>query len=148
MCNRADNYATALHLTTSAAAGLDDRRLALRRSSTCTPEVYCGGVSRSDAIGHQVRGALASETACPECGRTRRHKDARDIVVRSLFGTLNLASPRWWHCACAIHEARTFSPLAELLPERSTPELVYLESKFAGLAVSYTHLTLPTILRV
>ena len=30
-------------------------------------------------------------------------------------------------------ETRTFSPLAALLPERSTPEVVYLEAKFAGL---------------
>lgn len=93
-------------------------------------------VVQEKMVNEQVRNALTSETACPECGKTRRHKDARDIVVRSLFGTLNLASPRWWHCACAIHETRTFSPLAELLPERTTPELVYLESKFAGL-VSY-----------
>ena len=47
---------------------------------------------------------------------------------------LRLASPRWWHCSCPAHEAATFSPLAELLPERTTPELLYLEAKFAGLA--------------
>ena len=34
------------------------------------------------------------------------------------------------------HPTRTFSPLAAVLPERTTPELLYLESKFAGL-VSY-----------
>ena len=34
------------------------------------------------------------------------------------------------------HPTRTFSPLATVLPERTTPELLYLESKFAGL-VSY-----------
>ena len=32
------------------------------------------------------------------------------------------------------HEHRTFSPLAEVLPSRATPELLYLEAKFAGLA--------------
>ena len=31
---------------------------------------------------------------------------------------------------------RTFSPLAAVLPERTTPELIYLESKFSGL-ISY-----------
>jgi len=55
-------------------------------------------------------------------------------VVRSLFGAMRLSSPRWWHCPCSGHQARTFSPLAAVLPERSTPELVYLEAKFAGLA--------------
>ncbi len=54
------------------------------------------------------------------------------IVVRTLFGTLRLASPRWLHCSCAAEPTRTFRPLTVLLPERTTPELVYLESKFAG----------------
>ena len=70
------------------------------------------------------------------CGRARRHKDADTIVVRTLFGTLHLRSPRWWQCSCQPQPTRTFSPLAAVLPERSTPELLYLESKFAGL-VSY-----------
>jgi hypothetical protein len=87
-------------------------------------------------VNEQVRATLAAETACPGCGRTRRHKDAREIVVRSLFSTLNLVSPRWLHRPCSAQNTRTFSPLAELLPERSAPELVYLESKLAGL-VSY-----------
>jgi len=56
--------------------------------------------------------------------------------VRTLFGTLHLRSPRWWQCSCQPQSTRTFSPLAALLPERTTPELLYLESKFAGL-VSY-----------
>jgi hypothetical protein len=84
-------------------------------------------------VNEQVKTELAAQAPCPDCGRSRRHKDTRDIVVRSLFGTLHLSSPRWWHCACSVHETRTFSPLAALLPERSTPEVVYLEAKFAGL---------------
>jgi len=56
--------------------------------------------------------------------------------VRTLFGTLHLRSPRWYHCPCQPQTTRTFSPLAAALPERTTPELLYLESKFAGL-VSY-----------
>jgi hypothetical protein len=53
-----------------------------------------------------------------------------------LFGTLRLDSPRWHQCDCRPQTTRTFSPLATLLSERTTPELVYLESKFVGL-VSY-----------
>jgi hypothetical protein len=85
-------------------------------------------------VNEQVRASQAAQVACPDCGTPRRHKDSRDIVVRSLFGTLRLASPRWWHCSCTTHETRTFSPLAETIPERATPELQYLEAKFAGLA--------------
>jgi hypothetical protein len=35
-----------------------------------------------------------------------------------------------------VHPTRTFSPLAALLPERTTPKLSYLQARFAGL-VSY-----------
>jgi hypothetical protein len=40
---------------------------------------------------------------------------------------------RLYHCACQPHTARTFSPLAQLLSERTAPELLYLETKFASL---------------
>jgi len=87
-------------------------------------------------VAEQVRTYLAERVACPDCGRARRHKDADTIVLRTLFGTLRLGSPRWWHCSCRPHPTRTFSPLAAALPERTTPELLYLESKFSGL-ISY-----------
>lgn len=87
-------------------------------------------------VSEQVRTCLAEQVACPDCGRPRRHKDTDLIVVRTLFGTLHLRSPRWWHCPCQPQPTRTFSPLAALLLERTAPELLYLESKFSGL-VSY-----------
>jgi hypothetical protein len=83
-------------------------------------------------VGEQVRAALAAAPACPDCGTPRRHKDAREIVVRSLFGTLRLPSPRWINCRCQSHETRTLSPLAALIAERTTPELRYR----AGEAIS------------
>lgn len=77
--------------------------------------------------------ALATRLACPKCGTPRRHKGSHTIVVRTLFGTLRLPSPRWHHCGCGPHETRTFSPFPAPFPERAAPELVYLEAKFAGL---------------
>jgi hypothetical protein len=85
-------------------------------------------------VDEQVNEALAAQTACPHCQTPRRHKDTRAIVVRSLYGTLHLPSPRWWHCTCRPQHTGTFSPIAALVPERTTPELSYLEAKFAGLA--------------
>ncbi len=85
-------------------------------------------------IDEQVRTSLVQQVACPSCGRARAHKDAHPIVVRTLFGTLHLRSPRWR--PCQPQPTRTFSPLAAALPERTTPELLHLESNFAGL-VSY-----------
>jgi hypothetical protein len=87
-------------------------------------------------VEEQVKAALAAQMACPHCGTARRHKDVHGIVVRTLFGTLRLASPRWLHCLCSRQMTRTFRPLAALLSERTTPELLFLEAKFAGL-VSY-----------
>ncbi len=57
----------------------------------------------------------------------------RPLVMRTLFGRLRLDSPRWWHCGCQPQTNRTFSPLAAILPERTTPELSYLQARFAGL---------------
>ena len=82
----------------------------------------------------QVKDTLAAQAACPHCATPRRHKDIRAIVVRTLFGTLQLPSPRWWHCPCQPQPRQTFRPLAVLLPERITPELCYLQAKFAALA--------------
>lgn len=48
-------------------------------------------------VEQQASAAIASQVPCPHCGVPRRHKDTRTIVVRSLLGTLQLASPRWWH---------------------------------------------------
>src|SRR5690349_12938951 len=54
----------------------------------------------------QASAAIAKQVACPHCGVPRRHKDRRTIVVHSLFGTLRLASPRWWHCGCRDQPTR------------------------------------------
>ncbi|MGI8588881.1 MAG: ISKra4 family transposase, partial [Chloroflexia bacterium] len=37
-------------------------------------------------------------------------------------------------CDCQPHPTKTLRPLAALLPERTSPELCYLESKWASLA--------------
>ncbi len=87
-------------------------------------------------VEQQVNAAITKQVACADCGRAHRHKDTRTIVVRSLFGALRLTSPRWLHCGCRNQPARTFQPLAGLLPERTTPELAYLQARFAAL-VSY-----------
>jgi hypothetical protein len=50
---------------------------------------------------------------------------------------VRLESPRLYRCGCCRTETpRSFSPLAALLPERTAPELAYLETKFAAL-ISY-----------
>ncbi len=87
-------------------------------------------------VDEQIAEYLSEQAACPKCGKMRLHKGAHAIVYRSLFGKLKLHSPRLFRCGCEPHLSRTFSPLAELLTERTAPELLYLEAKFAAL-VSY-----------
>jgi hypothetical protein len=81
----------------------------------------------------QVAEYLARQVGCPSCGRPRYHKGEHTIVLRTLYGTLRLASPRLFHCACRPQPTRTFSPLADALPEHATSELVLLESECGAL---------------
>jgi len=89
-------------------------------------------------VTHQSTGYITQYIACPECGRIRSQKGRHQIVFRTLFGKLRLDSPRLYHCGCCRRKEahRSFSPLAELLMERTAPELAYLENKFAAM-ISY-----------
>ncbi|MGH9761478.1 MAG: ISKra4 family transposase, partial [Blastocatellia bacterium] len=78
----------------------------------------------------------ASQQRCPDCGGPRKKKGSHTIPVRTLFGKVRVKSPRIRHCKCRHHKTRTFSPLAERLPERTTPELLFLETKWSTL-ISY-----------
>ena len=79
---------------------------------------------------------MVQQRTCSHCFHERSCKGRHHIVFRTPFGKLRLESPRLYHCQCESDERTSFSPLAELLQERSSPELLYLETKFAAL-VSY-----------
>jgi hypothetical protein len=87
-------------------------------------------------VEQQVAEFVVQEKRCPRCGQPRACKDCQAIVFRSPFGKLKLASPRLYRCRCEGAGPKSFRPLAGRLPERTSPELVYLETKFAAL-VSY-----------
>src|SRR4051794_614876 len=88
-------------------------------------------------VTHQSAEYVTQHLACPDCGKIRSQKGKHQFVFRTLFGTVQLESPRLYPCGCCRTEApRSFSPLAALLPERTAPELAYLEAKFAAL-ISY-----------
>jgi hypothetical protein len=71
--------------------------------------------------------------ACPHCGKARRSKGVHHTVFRTVFGLLPVESPRLSQCLCQPHTTTSFSPLAALMPERTTPDLLYLETKWAAL---------------
>ena len=86
-------------------------------------------------VSEQVTEYMAQFNTCPDCGARRTKKGQHTLVYRTLFGKLNLISPRLYDCAChQPHQARhSSSPLATWLKAHSSPELLYLETKFASL---------------
>lgn len=76
----------------------------------------------------QVREYLAGFATCPHCGRPRTRKGKHPIIYRTVFGKLNLASPRLYDCPCQKPDRHSSSPLAELLSTHTAPELLYLET--------------------
>lgn len=112
------------------------------------------GVQNS-LVSQQIEQYLAGKQNCSECGAPFVTKGRHLLVFRTLFGLLKLDSPRFYKCHCqdlSPHKSETghsplqpvpisrkrgsFSPLVMLLKERSGPELVYLEAKWASL-ISY-----------
>lgn len=81
----------------------------------------------------QVSEYEAQHQSCLPCGKKLLHKDKRTIVYRTPFGKFILQCNRLFHCACQEQPTRSFNPLANLLVERTSPELLYLESKYASL---------------
>src|SRR5262249_21359067 len=75
-------------------------------------------------VRQQAAAYVAQQQICPHCNARRTHKGHHAIAMRSLFGKLRLVSPRLYMCACQADDTRrSSSPLADLLPERTTPEL-------------------------
>lgn len=96
--------------------------------------------TQQTVVKEQVREFLKESEICLHCRRKRLSKGKHRIVYRTLFGKMELDSPRLFYCHCELEkelpQAQTFSPLAIALPERTSPELLYLEAKF-GARISY-----------
>jgi hypothetical protein len=85
-------------------------------------------------VAQQTAAYVAAQQTCPACGARRRRKGHHQLVIRSLFRTLQVDSPRLSTCPGQPWDTpRSSSPLAERLPERTTPERRYLEAKRAAL---------------
>lgn len=85
-------------------------------------------------IEQQMTTYLETQRPCPHCSTPRRSKGHHRMQLRTLFGTVPVKSPRLRHCTCRPHATKTYSPLTILLPEHITPELLFLETKWAALA--------------
>jgi hypothetical protein len=84
-------------------------------------------------VAAQVAEAVARASVCPTCGAPLARKGRHRLVFRSPFGRMSIDSPRLYPCRQCTGNGPTFSPVARCLPERVSPELQYLEVKFAAL---------------
>jgi hypothetical protein len=90
-------------------------------------------------VQQQMTAYLETQRSCAHCGHWQRSKGYHTTQVGTVFGTIPVHSLRLYQCMCQSDPsdaAMTFSPLAVLLPEPNTPELLFLETKWAAL-VSY-----------
>lgn len=84
-------------------------------------------------VAQQVAAYNDQHRHCPDCGAKRSRKDTKHIIFRTIFGKLKLDSPRLYSCDCQPRPEGSASPLAQLLSERTAPELLYLQTKWASL---------------
>lgn len=99
-------------------------------------------------VQQQITEYEEEQSLCLHCGSKLLHKEQRQITYRTLFGKLKLPASRLFNCQCIEQKNRSFSPLVNLLNSRTSPELLYLESKFAslmsyGLSVKFLEELLP-----
>ena len=91
--------------------------------------------AQSALVSQHVGEWMSQRTHCNRCGTALCHKDSRFVVLRTVFGKVKIASPRLWSCRCAAKPGaprRSTSPLCKALPLRVTPELQYLQAKWAA----------------
>ena len=97
------------------------------------------GKALTAAVQHHIVAAQAvswteRHRCCEACGTRRRSKGSYPIVFRTLYGDVQLASPRLHRCPCqGTDGAATVSPLRDLMPGQIAPERLYLEARWASL---------------
>jgi hypothetical protein len=87
-------------------------------------------------VAQQASIFVTTHSTCEACGAPLQRKEETTRSLRTLFGTVRLSSPRLYHCRCQAGAITTFRPLTELLSASTTPELLFLETKWASL-ISY-----------
>jgi hypothetical protein len=70
---------------------------------------------------------------CSHCGSQRPLKDVRTRRLLSLFGTVKVRAPRFLPCQCAVTSRHTLTPVAEIMPDRCTPEYERVIAKMGSL---------------
>ena len=90
------------------------------------------------ALQHHLVRAQAEEycrqrRVCSHCRSQRPLKDVRARRLSSLFGTVEVRAPRFLPCRCAVTRRHTLNPVAEIMPDRCTPEYECVIAKMGAL---------------
>src|SRR5712692_9200448 len=87
-------------------------------------------------VAQQAEAYLEHQRPCVTCGKPHPSKESRSSTVNTVFGPVAVPNPRWHRCACQNTGPQTFRPTAQWLTSHTSPELLYLETKWASL-ISY-----------
>jgi hypothetical protein len=74
-----------------------------------------------------------SRRRCQHCGAQRPLKDIRPRRLTSLFGVVQVRAARFRPCRCGVASRRTITPVAEIMPDRCTPEYERALAKMGAL---------------
>jgi hypothetical protein len=92
---------------------------------------------QTECVDQQVKHYIGNHKNCNLCHKKLKLKSQNSLVYRTLFGKFKLPNPRFYICSCdSDNKNKSFSLLSSVLTERSSPELLYLQAKWASL-VSY-----------
>jgi hypothetical protein len=86
-------------------------------------------------VEQQTAAFVAARSQCEYCGKSLGIKGYHTRTFRTLFGTVTLTSPRLYRCRCQHRKTTTFRPLNALLTDAVAPELLFMETKWASLAL-------------
>ncbi len=84
-------------------------------------------------VEQQATAYLEQHRSCPRCGSSFASNGQGRRTFNTVFGSISVPNPRWWRCECCSDAGTTFRPTVNWLTGRSSPELQYLETKWASL---------------
>jgi hypothetical protein len=84
-------------------------------------------------VAQQASAELEQRRACPHCGGRYTSKDSGSTPVSTVFGRVEVPNPRWNRCGCQTEGPKTFRPMRTWLNGQTSPEMLYLETKWASL---------------
>ncbi len=81
----------------------------------------------------QTQAIAEKASRCADCQKALRSKGSKSVGYRTVFGDIAVDSRRFYHCQCSPTQAKTFSPLKSIIVGHVSPELLWLEAKWASL---------------